>query len=330
MKTTTSPTPSTPLRDSWLLRGGAAVAAMLVVACGSDDGQNRPATVPLAEVISASQTFVDASRPTAANGTFSGAPQRTLDTRLWLAPEALDRPACRGDRCALFVLAHGFGGSTARFDAIARRLAAVGYVVAAPAFPLTNERAPGGYFTAFGDVVSQPADLSHVIDALLEMNRTPGSILSGRIDEARIAALGHSLGGTTVIAATRNECCRDERIGAAVLVAPAAIIVQGTFGEPYTSTGPPTLSIAGDRDPVVPPSLVMPFHAAIAPPKVYLELEGGDHVFIIEATADHFDPLLERTADLTIAFLDRTFAGIDAVPQVAARLRGEGHLVAVE
>jgi alpha-beta hydrolase superfamily lysophospholipase len=317
-------------RGTSLCRWGWLAALALLCACGDDDGTSRPTAVSLAEVVTESHTFVDTSRPTAANGDFGGAPHRTIDTRIWLAPVALDSPACRGDRCALVVLAHGFGGSTARFDALARRLAAAGYVVAAPAFPLTNQNAPGGHLTAFGDVASQPADISYVIDEVLKASGSSGTTLYGRIDEASIAAVGHSLGGAAVIAAGRNDCCRDQRIGAAVLVAPAAVIVEGTFREPYAGAGPPTLTIAGSADPVVPPAIVEPFHADIEPPKVYLELDGGDHVFIVEATENRLDPLLERTAEMTIAFLDRTFAGVDVVPQVAERLRGEGHVVTVD
>ena len=306
-------------------------AAFLVAACGSDDdAANLPSETGLADVVTETATFVDASRPTRPNGSFAGAPQRTLATRIWVAPTALARPACDGERCALVVLAHGFGGSTARFDAIARRLAAAGYVVAAPAFPLTNESAPGGHFTAFGDVVSQPADVSFVIDELLALDAEPSSILHERIDERNIAVLGHSLGGATAVAATRSDCCRDERIGAVALLAPASFIVAGTFGGTVSTAGPPTLTIVGTEDPLVTPASVASFVTTIEPPKAYVELQGGDHVFIIEATENFLDPLLERTAAMTIAFFDQSFAGAGDVAQVAADLRAEGHTVTLD
>lgn len=315
-------------------RGAAALIAGVVVfaaACGSDDdAADLPSETGLVDVLTDSETFVDASRDTRPNGSFAGAPQRALATRLWLAPTALARPACDGERCALVVLAHGFGGSTARFDAIARRLAAAGYVVAAPAFPLTNENAPGGHFTAFGDVVSQPADVSFVIDEVLALDADPSSLLHERVDERRIAVLGHSLGGATAVAATRSDCCRDERIGAVVLLAPASFIVAGTFGGAVANAGPPTLTIVGTGDPLVTPASVASFVTAIEPPKVYVELQGGNHVFIIEATDDYLDPLLERTAAMTVAFLDRSFAGVDTVDDVATDLRAEGHTVVID
>jgi len=302
----------------------------LAAACGSDDSDNAIDEVALEDIETESRTFVDRSRPTRPNGTFPGSDERTIATRIWFAPEPLDRPACRGQRCALVVLAHGFGGSTARFDAIARRLAVAGYVVAAPAFPLTNQNAPGGHLTAFGDVVSQPADLSFVLDRLLEANENRDDVLHERIDSERVAALGHSLGGATVIAASRSDCCRDDRVGATLLVAPASFIVAGSFGGPYATDGPPTLTVVGSADPLVSPASVAPFVTAIEPPKIYLELQGGDHVFIIEATEEVLDPLLDRTADMSIAFLDRSFAGVDAVAEVAADLRAEGHTVVID
>src|SRR5262249_48913050 len=127
------------------------VAAVLALAAGC--GDHGTASAPGATVVGEERTFVDASRPTPANGSYPGAGERTLATRLWY----LERPvrslaACGADGgpCALVVLAHGFGGSTARFDAFGRALAAAGYVVAAPAFPLTNDQAPGGHTTAIG------------------------------------------------------------------------------------------------------------------------------------------------------------------------------------
>src|SRR5262245_30298300 len=120
--------------------------AALLLSCGDGDGgSTSPSSVALNEVLEEERTFIDASRPTRANGTAPASDQRTLVTRLWYAPIPVAAPACDDRRCALAVLAHGWGGRTSRFDAIARALASHGYIVAAPTFPLTNEDAPGGH-----------------------------------------------------------------------------------------------------------------------------------------------------------------------------------------
>ena len=177
------------------------LVAALAAACG-DGGSAPPASVDVAAVRQEVRPIVDPTRPTRANGPAPAAAQRSLPTAVWYAPAAPPAPACRAGRCALVVLAHGLGGSTARFDAIARMLAAAGYVVAAPAFPLTHEGTPGGHIPGLTDVVEQPADLGVVIDALLEAAADRDDPLFGRIDPERIGALGHSLGGATVVLRT--------------------------------------------------------------------------------------------------------------------------------
>src|SRR5262249_21190249 len=144
----------------------------------------------------------------------------------------------------LLVMAHGFGGLPERFDAFARAVAGAGYVVAAPAFPLTNEDAPGGHDVGLRDAVNQPGDVRFVIGRLLEAAQAADDPLGGRILPAQIAVLGHSLGGATVIGLTRKNCCRDDRVGATILVAAAAFLA-GVHGSDPITEGPPTLLIHG-------------------------------------------------------------------------------------
>ncbi len=309
------------------LRIVCAFGMIAVIGCG-DDSTTRETSVALDQVTNEVRTIVDQTRPTMANGSFVGADERSIETHLWYAEAALARPACRGERCALIILAHGFGGNPARFDAIGRRLAAAGYIVAAVRFPLTNEAAPGGFISAFGDLVNQPADLSRVLDALLEADAHTADPLYRRIDADRVALLGHSLGGATVIASTRLTCCSDPRIDANILVAPLTA-VSGAFGEEVSTDAFPTLIIQGSEDPILPPRQVAAFREAIDAPKVYVELDGGGHVLVIEATETRFSPLLDRSAEVSVAFLDRYLSGEgdEELELVAGRLRDEGHIV---
>src|SRR5437016_4921682 len=122
--------------------------AVALSACADDGGSNAapassvtPTRTPTPEVTRIERTVVDATRETPANGTFAGAPSRTLRVLIWVA-SGKGSPAR-----PLLIMAHGFGGLPEKLDAFARFVAMQGFVIAAPAFPLTNQDAPGGHDT---------------------------------------------------------------------------------------------------------------------------------------------------------------------------------------
>ena len=289
----------------------AVVLALTLLGCGANGNDEvRPASASPAEVLEETRTFIDTTRSTPANGTEPASDHRELVTRLWYAPGALNAPACRGDRCALLLLAHGFGGNTMRFDAIARLLASAGYIVVAPAFPLTNDHAPGGHLNGFSDGMEQPADVSFVLDEMLAANDARADPLYGRIDAARIGVVGHSLGGTTVLGATRVACCTDARIDAVVLVAPAAFFVPNYFDTPAGPEGPPTLLVNGSDDVLILPQASLEFVHTLDPPWYFLEIAGVGHVFLIENIGDP-QPFLYVTARAATAFFDEYLGAQD-------------------
>ncbi|MDG2303978.1 MAG: alpha/beta fold hydrolase [Candidatus Binatia bacterium] len=302
-----------------------------MVSCGDLAIDGAPTEIALQDVREEVRTFVDVRRSTPANEDFAGSSSRRLDTRLWYAERALRRPSCSGSRCALILLAHGFGGRTERFDAIGQRLAAAGYIIAAVSFPLTNQDAPGGFLNGGFDAGQQPADVSFVVDALLAASLAPADALYQRIDGAKVAAVGHSLGGTTVIAASRASCCRDTRLVATVYVEPATFAVEALFGESYSPSGPPTLTFQGTLDVPILAADTRAFHVGLEAPKILVEMVGGNHVNMIERLPTGPDPLLEEAAEMMIAFFDTyVVGGPDRVGEVAARLRASGHTVSVE
>ncbi len=106
-----------------------------------------------------------------------------------LAPNAAPAKTPR----SLLLLSHGYGGSWRNLNWLATALAAQGYIVAAPNHPgtTTENRQPQDAQQLW----LRPQDLNQVLDALLSNPQW-----AGEVDHARIAALGHSLGGWTVMA----------------------------------------------------------------------------------------------------------------------------------
>lgn len=221
-----------------------------------------PATPPF-EVVTSTETFVDTSRPTAANGDAAELPERTLDT-------LIARPESPGP-FPLVVLSHGFFSHPRHLTRLANAWASAGYVVAMPVHPLSNEDVPA---PAFGDVVNQPADISFVIDKLLELNGDATSDLFEQIDADRIGMAGLSMGAVTSYATIYNDCCRDERIKAAVLMASFVVVAPETND---FSRSMPILLLHGELDQVASIDDAREVYAQLAGAKWFVTLLGADH-----------------------------------------------------
>lgn len=131
------------------------------------------------------------------------------DSRVFYGFNAVRNAEPEPGRHPLIVMSHGYGGTWRNLSWLAADLARKGYVVAAPNHPGTSAFNREPHQAA--QLAQRPHDLSRVIDAL-----TANSTLAGDIDEDRIAALGYSLGGWTVVAlaggrfdtALFKEACR--------------------------------------------------------------------------------------------------------------------------
>ena len=168
-------------------------ALALLTACStssstSASGRAQILATPLAQlhrpypVGITTRTYVDASRPTQANGSAPARPDRTLFTTVVYPATATstpttlaggrisaitDAPADRaGGPFPLIVFAHGFGGDEQLLLPMAAKWAEAGYVVALPRFPLTTLTSPGGINGA--DIANQPADVGFVIDSITQ------------------------------------------------------------------------------------------------------------------------------------------------------------------
>jgi predicted dienelactone hydrolase len=192
-------------------------------------------------------TFVDRSRPTPANKTYPGAPQRTLVTEVWY-PTSSPSGAMLDDAPYPVVLhSHGYLDNRLGESYATRHLASHGYVVIAVDYPLSNGGAPGGPTVA--DTANQPGDASFALDRILEKAATPGDELAGLIDADHVGASGLSLGGLTTLLLTYHRELRDPRIDAALPMAAPSCFFTKKF---FRTSDAPLLIMHGTTDALVP------------------------------------------------------------------------------
>lgn len=274
------------------------------------------------------ETFVDDTRPTAAQGDSPETPTRTVPTVLFypatgtLADEPVeDAPVDRRSApYPLVVLSHGRSGSPFGYPALVASWVAAGYVVAAPDFPLTGADAPGGPNEQ--DLLNQPGDVSFVISELLAATAASDGPLAGLLDPARIAAAGHSLGAMTTLALGYHTCCADERIKAAAVFAGQQVpFGQGAF---FTGAGPPLLLVHGTAD----ESILYPegrrAYADALPPKFLVSITDGDHSTPFVSPSQRADVAVVIAA--TTAMFDHY---VNGDPGALARLWAAGDVTGV-
>jgi dienelactone hydrolase len=250
-------------------------------------------------------TWVDTSRPTARNGAAPELPSRTLRTvyvypgkgTASATPIAGAAPDKAGGPYPLIVFAHGQGATPElHMDQIAG-LAARGFVVAAPAFPLTNADAIGGPNGA--DEKNQPADVSFVITETLKAAKGTEGPLAGLVNPKEIAVGGHSGGAITTMGFT-NTCCEDPRVKALFVWAGNHPEFDGRYD--YTHT-PPIIFVHGTKDSFLPYNEMVDSFNAITAPKAFLTMVGEDHGSWATNTDNSFNMVVSTTVDFLNTYL---------------------------
>ncbi|HXM58995.1 MAG TPA: chlorophyllase [Candidatus Dormibacteraeota bacterium] len=265
-------------------------------------------------------TFTDPSRVTDPTPNQPGDEihGRTLVTTVWYpaagAPAAASRtgaPPAAGGPFPVVLLSHGLLGVPADYQAIATRWAAAGFVVAAPAYPLTSRGA--GHVQVL-DVANQPADASFVLTSLLALAGQVGDPLHGVLDGGRAAAAGHSAGAVTTVGLF-TACCRDPRLRAGVVLAGNAT----GFGGGFAGRPAPILFEHGDRDPIVPIATGRLTWDVLPWPKAFVTLEGQGHIDpYLRADSPAFDVVAATTTDFLRWALDGDQAALARLRQEAA------------
>ena len=278
-------------------------------------------------------TFVDERRPTPANAAQPGAPTRTLAVRVWypaVAPSADEvrdddfssvpdpspmfnaPPATGAGPFPLIVFGHGLGGVPAVYGDLLESWAAAGFVVAAPAFPLSNENSPGG--PDAGDVSNQPGDVSAVITRALELSASAeGRALAGMIDGDHVGVAGHSNGGITTAGMIGQSCCFDDRVDAAIIISGTSQLFPG--GSFDWSRTPPLLVIHGEQDTVIPLDEGIRIFNNARAPKGLFTLLGMDHGSFLVRDSNAFAITVKASLDFWKGYLKSDAKAIAALPK---------------
>ena len=193
-----------------------------------------------------------------------------------------------GTSAPLIVFGHGMWGHPRKFMRLFTRWGDAGYVVAAPAFPHTNDENPPPYLIE--DVVNQPADVSFVLGELLAR---------GLGDGERVGVGGYSLGAETALAVGLHPRYADPRVRAVVAVAGA--LFHPDFAADLLRPLP-LLLIHGTEDTKKDRLReALKVYEAAQEPKELVTIEGGGHGIC----QDDGQPHATRVAELTTAFWDR-------------------------
>lgn len=294
------------LASAWLL--GVACAALIgasSVDASAQPAAPQPAPFAVGKIVI---TFTDSTRHVVLPG------RRRVSRRLQTVirypalgdPSLLDvrdaPPARANGPFPLIVFAHGFDATPDTYARLLRAWTQAGYVVAAPAFPLTNAKAPGGANES--DLVNQPVDMSVVISRMLARNSAGYGVLSGLINRQQIAVAGHSDGGSTALAAAYNRHYVDHRIRAAAILSGAEI--PGVTGYSFPRPSPPLLAVQGTADKSNLPASTQRYFRIAPRPKFLLSLLRAGHgpPYISQ------QPQLGIVEEVTTAFFDAFVKGV--------------------
>ena len=242
--------------------------------------------------------LVDTTRPTVSHGQLLSS-SRTLTTTVWY-------PVGAPGPWPLVVFAHGYRLGFGPYIHLCQTWAAAGYVVAAPAFPLTDQAVAGSNLDE-NDIDNQPTDVSFVITGVL-------AHLSGMVDPARIGLAGHSDGGQTMLGAGFQPGWTDSRVRAVI-----GLSVQPLLVAPIYPYGPRAVLIAqGDQDTINPVDRGVGAYNQLRSPRYLLLLQGAGHLPPF-AGGTQWQPVVDQ---VTIDFLER-FVGLRSTSDAALRSDGQ-------
>ena len=216
----------------------------------------------------------------------------------------------------LLIFSQGFDISPEAYAGLLDAWSAAGYVVADPAYPYTSPNAAGGVIRS--DIVHHPGDLSFLITTLIADSAQAGNALGGLVNAHEIGVVGQSDGGDVSLAAVANSCCRDARIGAAVILSGAEL---SWFPGTYFATGSaPLLVVQGTNDLTMNPvTCSVTLYNEAPAPKYYLAMIGQTHLSAYVPPGPARDVVAATSIDFFNAYLRHAPGALAAMRAAGTR-----------
>ncbi|GAC1536857.1 MAG: hypothetical protein NVS3B12_20260 [Acidimicrobiales bacterium] len=212
------------------------------------------------EIIRTERNLTDATRPTPARGAVPASGTRVIRT-------VILRPARSTGPLPVVVFAHGYDATPELYLPLLESWAHAGYLVVAPDSPGSAADLAG--MPTRDDLANQAEDLSFVLSAVLA-DPALGA------DPSRVAAAGHSDGGTAV-ALLALDPAADPRLDAFLVLSgdtPGGVV----RAEPATPH--PTMVVVGDRDEYGNLDASTALYENLGFDKTLIVALGGDHLGI--------------------------------------------------
>ena len=190
---------------------------------------------------------------------------------------AAGRDAAAADgKFPVVLFSHGFTGIRVQSTFLTAHLASHGMIVVSPEHPSRNLTGVLGG-TASGDRADAVDDLLKSLELVTALGSDPTSGLFGRVDADRVAAVGHSAGGGTVLAAA-DDLRIDGYVSMASGVFRGSDAGGSTTVEPPAMPAKPSFFLAGTVDAVVPAAdATRPAFEQAPSPSLLWVIEGVGH-----------------------------------------------------
>ena len=236
--------------------------------------------------------LVDTSRPLISGGdTLDQA--RRLPTTVWHPEAAGVYP--------LVVFAHGYEVGPLTYARFCAMLASLGFVVAAPSFPLADESRGNGLDRS--DIPNEAGDINFVIAQLRGSDPT--------ISNDPVTVIGHSDGATAALIVAERQGDMNPVVGAVVAIAPDAL--TNDLG----TNPPPVLIIHGTDDPIAAFADGQGDFERFAGSRFLLALDGADHLAPIVGDTP-WTPVLDRAVELFLTGIIEHRGPADGIALAAA------------
>ncbi|HVM67698.1 MAG TPA: hypothetical protein VMU14_22685 [Acidimicrobiales bacterium] len=175
-----------------------------------------------------------------------------------------------GQAWPIVVFAGGYNTNLSAYHDVVHSLAAAGFVVAMPLFPLETAGGP----LDENDLVNEPGDITFVLDQVIAAGTAAG-VLHGMVDGNRVALVGHSDGGEAVLGAAYLPGQVDARARVVVAGSAAGVLI-GNHGA--SDIAHDVMVIQATADTINPQAYGDRLYATTGSPKSYLQLIGAPHL----------------------------------------------------